>query len=291
VSALGLLVAAMFWTWLWGTLGLLLSTPLTVCLAVLGKSVPSLRIFATLLAEEPALEVDVKFYQRLLALDQDGANDLIDTALKQMPKVEVFDRILIPALSRGERDYARGEIDDRDQAFLWRIVGDIVGDLEGTPQIALATVQATENGSASGSQRARIVGVPAVDTADEIVLHMLAQALEPAGAELEIVNDTTSPLRLSEIIAEHDPDLVVLSHVPPVGLTPARYLVKRLRARLTDPPIIVGRWGDEGDTDGVAEKLSDAGATGVALTISEARDRILESLTTRARAGPGHAVA
>ena len=70
VSALGLLVAAMFWTWLWGTMGLLLSTPLTVCLAVLGKYVPSLRFFATLLGEEVELHPDVKFYERLVALDR-----------------------------------------------------------------------------------------------------------------------------------------------------------------------------------------------------------------------------
>ncbi len=73
ISALGLLVAAMFWTWLWGTMGLLLSTPLTVCLAVLGKYVPSMWFFAALLNEEAELEPDVRFYQRLVALDREGA--------------------------------------------------------------------------------------------------------------------------------------------------------------------------------------------------------------------------
>ena len=77
VSALGLLVAAMFWTWLWGLLGILLSTPLTVCLAVLGKYVPSLGVFATLLGEEADLDPDVRFYQRLVALDHDGADEVV----------------------------------------------------------------------------------------------------------------------------------------------------------------------------------------------------------------------
>ena len=111
VSALGLLVAAMFWTWLWGTLGLLLSTPLTVCLAVLGKSVPGLGFFATLLGEEPPLEPDVRFYQRLVAMDQDGATAIVETALKQQPRDAVFDQLLIPALARAEHDRARDEID------------------------------------------------------------------------------------------------------------------------------------------------------------------------------------
>ena len=72
VSAVGLLVAAMFWAWIWGPVGLLLSTPLTVCLAVVGKYVPGLGIFATLLGEEPALEVPLRLYQRLLAVDRAG---------------------------------------------------------------------------------------------------------------------------------------------------------------------------------------------------------------------------
>src|SRR4051812_2792640 len=109
VSALGLLVAAMFWTWLWGTMGLLLWTPLTVCLAVLGKYVPSLRFFAALLGEEVELEPNVRLYQRLVALDRDGATEIVETAAKEMPRAELFDRVLIPALSRAERDFEREE--------------------------------------------------------------------------------------------------------------------------------------------------------------------------------------
>jgi predicted PurR-regulated permease PerM len=284
VSAFGLLVAAMFWTWLWGGLGLLLSTPLTVCLAVLGKYVPSLQIFATLLGEEPALEADVRFYQRLLALDQDGASELIDTALKQMPRAEVFDRILIPALARAERDYAREEIDDCDQAFLWRVIGDIVADLEGESQIALGTVQAAEK-AATAKLSPQIVGVPANDVADELVLRMLAQVIEPAGVDLEIVNDTASPLRLSEILTDHGPALIILSHVPPGGLTSARYLVKRLRARLGEVSILVGRWGAGGDMERIVEKLTGVGATHVAFSLAEARERIFEHLPSQAQAG------
>ena len=107
VTALGLLVAAMFWTWLWGTPGLLLSTPLTVCLAVLGKYVPSLCFFATLLGEEVELKPDVRLYQRLVAFDREKAIEVVETALKQQPRVEVFDQILVPALVRAERDMAR----------------------------------------------------------------------------------------------------------------------------------------------------------------------------------------
>ena len=111
----------------------LLSTPLTVCLAVLGKYVPSLSFFATLLGEEAELEPDVRFYQRLVALDRDGAVEVVEAALKQRPRVEVFDQVLVPALSRAERDAARGELGDTEQEFVWRVIGEILDKTEGMP--------------------------------------------------------------------------------------------------------------------------------------------------------------
>src|SRR3954447_14724863 len=121
ISALALLVAAMFWTWLWGGLGLLMSTPLTVCLAVLGKYVPSLSFFATFLREEVDLDPGVRFYQRLLALDQDGATSVIEAVLKKHPRAEVFDKVLVPTLSMTERDINRDDIDEREVVFIHRV--------------------------------------------------------------------------------------------------------------------------------------------------------------------------
>jgi predicted PurR-regulated permease PerM len=283
VSALGLLVAAMFWTWLWGALGLLLSTPLTVCLAVLGKYVPSLRFFATLLGEEAPLKPDVRFYQRLLATDPDEATAIVDEALKKRPRAEVFDEILIPALSRAERDHARDELDDRDRAFVWRVVGDLVDDLEGTPDLSLESLAPATDAVAT-LPASRVLGVATNDQADALALRMLAQLLAPHGCTMEVVADTESPLALADRVAEHEPALVVLSHLPPVGLTSARHLVRRLRARLHSLPIWVGRWGEGGDTEDVSERLAAVGASGVVFSLAQARDRVLEALRPKAEA-------
>ena len=277
VSALGLLVAAMFWTWLWGPLGLLLSTPMTVCLAVVGKYVPSLGFFAILLGEEAELPQDVRYYQRLLALDQDGASEIVEEALKTHPRAEVYDTILIPALSKAEKDFAREELDDREHAFAWRVSSDIVTELDGTPDVTLTTAPlspAATTGEET-TQPYKVVGIPANDASDALVLRMLSQLLAPTGTTFLVLSDTAGPLALLDSIEEAEPDLIVLSHLPPVGLTPARYLARRLRARFPKTPILIGRWGDPGDPAALADRLSESGANKVAFNLPDARDLIL----------------
>lgn len=283
VSALSLLIAAMFWTWLWGTLGLLLSTPMTVCLAVLGKYVPSLGFFAVLLGEEADLPPDVRFYQRLVALDRDGAMEVVEEAMKQHPRVEIFDRILIPALIRAERDSARNELGDQEREFARQVVGGLLEKLEGTPEYGLSSPPVppsdgkAETVAESAEPTTLVMGLAARDASDVLALKMLAQLLRPAACRLEIVADTDSPLRVAERVAEISPKLVVVSHLPPEGLTSARYLVKRLRARFADLPILATRWGETGGSAAAAERLSLAGATRVVFTLAKARDHILKA--------------
>jgi predicted PurR-regulated permease PerM len=276
VSALGLLVAAMFWTWLWGALGLFLSTPMTVCLAVVGKYVTALRFFATMLGEDPPLEPDVRFYQRLLAMDQDGAEQIIEAELKQHPRAEVFDTILIPTLSRCERDHGRDEIEDREQAFIQRFIGDLLDELETTPEVDLKSLAPP---SVPGQPEvARLLGVMANDHSDVLALRMLSLLLQPAGLGIRIMDEEESPLKLAEQIAGLDPQMVILSHLPPGGFTTARYLVRRLRAQFAELPIMVGRWGERGDAAAAAERMTSVGATCVVFRLADARDQVLERL-------------
>ena len=280
VSALGLLVAAMFWTWLWGTLGLLLSTPLTVCLAVLGKYVPSLWFFAAILDEESELEPDVRLYQRLVALDRDGAVGIIEAELKQRPRVEVFDSILVPTLSRAERDVERGELDETGRAFAWDVIGEVLDGLEGTPDLSLASLATPVAGGDGDKDRgsaalpARIVGLVADDTSDSLVLKMLEQLLTPSGCRLEIITDSDSSLQVIERLAEDEPEFVVISHLPPAGSTLARYLVRRLRAQFSDLSIVVGHWGETPGSAAAAEQLIAIGASRVVFTLADALIRI-----------------
>ncbi len=292
VSALGLLVAAMFWTWLWGTTGLLLSTPLTVCLAVLGKYVPSLWFFAALLNEEADLEPDVRFYQRLVALDREGAIDVVEKALKERPRVEVFDQILVPALSRSEHDAARDELDAANQEFVWGVVGELLDRLDDVPEVnvpALAGAPTQSPGTgefAVGSGPVQIVGLVADDTSDSLVLRMLGQLLAPSGCSIQVFTDTDSTLELAERVADEIPQLVIVSHLPPGGLALARYLVRRMRAHFAALPIVVGRWGDRESSAGPTEQLTAAGASRVVFSLADARTAILNQVLSQKQKDP-----
>ncbi len=286
VSALALLVAAMFWTWLWGALGLLLSTPLTVCLAVLGKYVPSLGFFATFLHEEVDLDPGVRYYQRLLAMDQDGATAVIDSALQQQPRAEVFDKVLIPCLSMAERDYARDDIDDREQTFIHRVTADVIEDIEEEPEVDLATLATANNaaatrpptipkgsldGSSEGPAPVSILALPANDKTDALVLKMLNCLLQP-DSRMTISEEVETPLKVVEHVGREEPSMVLISHLPPDGLTAACYLVRRLRARHPKLKIVVGRWGETAGAESSAERLTAVGASAVFHTLVEARD-------------------
>ncbi|WP_246196358.1 AI-2E family transporter [Aquisphaera giovannonii] len=278
VSALGLLVAAMFWTWLWGTMGLLLSTPLTVCLAVIGKYVPALSFFSTMLGEEAELEPDVRFYQRLVALDRERAIGVVEEALKRRARAEVFDEVLIPALARAERDAAREELSDTEREFIWSVVGEVLDSLEGRPDYSLSARGIVANG-ADGEESPSVVGLAVENTSDALALRMLGQLLKAGGCRLDILACTDSSLQVAERVANESPRLVVASVLPKEGLALGRYLVRQLRARFPELPIVLGRWGhaeETGNGPGPSrERLAELGATKVVDTLADARERIL----------------
>ncbi len=176
----------------------------------------------------------------------------------------------------------------------------MLDDLEETPEITLKTL--AETATAAGARRPtpppdrgrnraeaappRILGVAVNDHADELALRMLALLLAPSGMGLEVVGPADSPMKLAEQLAERDPQLVVLSHLPPSGLTAARYMVRRLRARFPGLPILVGRWGQGGDTSQTVEGLKKLGASDVCFRLSATRDAILARLAPKPEPEP-----
>jgi predicted PurR-regulated permease PerM len=116
VSQAAWMIAIIFWTWLWGAVGLMLATPLTMCLVILGKYVPGLKFFDVLLGDEPVLTPDVSFYQRLLARDEDEATEMVRRHAQSLSPVELCDRMLVPALVHARHDRQAGLLSDEEYA-------------------------------------------------------------------------------------------------------------------------------------------------------------------------------
>jgi len=114
VSQVALLVAVAFWTWLWGPVGLLLATPLTVCLSVLSKYIPPLDFINTLMGDEPVLDVPTRYYQRLLARDDDEAAEIVERYGQTHAPEDVYEDIMVPALTAAKRDRALGTMTPED---------------------------------------------------------------------------------------------------------------------------------------------------------------------------------
>jgi predicted PurR-regulated permease PerM len=240
VSSLALLTSALFWTWLWGPVGLLLSTPITVCLAVLGKHVPQLELLGVLLGDEAALEPDITVYQRLLAGDEDEANEIVESALATSSLAEVLDGVLLPAIGRSARDRAADDITEADHASVLRATADIVHRLGETD--AEVVVDATTVARTAPVQV--VIGVPARNTVDELAVEMLGQLLDASRYRMQRASTVTLASELAVAVDAAGAAVVCIAALPPGGLTHARYLCKRLRARFPQRSIILLRPGD-----------------------------------------------
>jgi predicted PurR-regulated permease PerM/methanogenic corrinoid protein MtbC1 len=271
VSPIALLVAAAFWTWLWGPVGLLLSTPLTVCLSVLGRYIPSLSFLHTVLGSEPVLNLSNRFYQRLLALDPDEAGDIIEEAVKKEPLESVYDRVIIPALSMLRRDSQRGEVNDDLLRKSLRTINEILEELE--PLVK----EAAGGHEAAAKAGACVLGCTAGDEIDEVALQMLRVLVEAAGYSMTVASsDKLSAEVVAEVSAEK-PAVVCLASLPPGGVSRASYLCKRLRGKSPDLHILVGRWGQD-DLVSARQRLQAAGANTVANSLYDTRKELIPLL-------------
>jgi predicted PurR-regulated permease PerM/CheY-like chemotaxis protein len=280
VSSMAMLVSAIFWAWLWGPLGLVLSTPLTVCLAVLGKHVPRLEYLAVLLGDEPALEPELVFYQRLLAGDEEEAQEILEKSFQSMPRGRVFDEVVIPSLLLAGRDRARHEISEVDHQFVVRTTRALV---DGFPNAAEGAANAwSAAGETAGSAPRRVLGVSARSLTDEIIWEMLAQLFDPKLVAVQSVGSAYLASEVTAAATDHNPDLICVVSIPPGGIAQARYLCRRLRAKLPSTPIVVIRPGVQSKNRESAEQLGADGASSVVFTLQDARVKVDQQLLLHA---------
>jgi predicted PurR-regulated permease PerM len=275
VSQVGLLVALAFWTWIWGPIGLVLATPVTVCLVVFAKYVPELEFLWVLMGDEPAISPQVAVYQRLLAEDEDEASDLVERALAEQPREVVYDSIVVPSLARAGRDHALGRIDANERRGVVRAVRDLLEEL------------APADAGPSAPPAHAVFGAPARGETDALGLAMLRDVLAPIGIALEVASPTLLSAELVREARAREGGVVVVGVLPPGGLAQARYLCKRLRAEVPGVRIVVGRWGATEDHEAARQALLAAGAEAIGTSLVETRDLVTRLAALQPEVAPG----
>ena len=260
LSSLAILVAAIFWTAIWGPIGLVLSTPLTVCLVVLGRHVSRLSFLHVLLGDEPVLTPDSRFYQRLLATDHDEARQVLQKYLEGSTLLELYDSVLIPALSLAEQDRHQNRLEDATEKFICQSTLELIDEFSGLPADDSASADGPVEPSMAAGQSSpghayKVICVPARDEADEIVGAMLAQLIERAGHEAQCVPLGSAAEMLAQV-KEEKPDFICISALPPFAIAHARAFYARLLAQAPNVRIDIGLWNFSGDPLKVSHRLA-----------------------------------
>jgi predicted PurR-regulated permease PerM len=292
LSPIAVLVTAVFWTWMWGPVGLLLSMPLTVVLVVMGKYVPQLEFLDVLLGDTPVLDPPTRVYQRLIAGDDEEAAELAQEYLKDKPLEAAYDDVLIPALAQAELDRHRGKLDEARLAAVRQGIRDIVEVLadgqreEDTDAATAQTVREAKgidvpaasevNGgvrrSLPGGVSVNVLILPAHAEADDIAGDMLGRLLERRGYRVTRPGGASLASERVDLLRTSGADVVVVSALPPKAALHARYLVKRLSVGGQSVRTIVGLWTRKGQSGGAG--LNDFASLPVVATLAEAQDRL-----------------
>ncbi len=242
LSSLAIIVAAVVWTTLWGPVGLLLATPLTVCLVVLGRHVPQLHFLEVMLGDRPVLPDEAKVYQRLLARDPTEATELAEERLGTCSPVELADGLLLPALSLAEQDRQRGTLNPEGRQAVAEGMASLLDELSDTVVPA--------------ANAPHVLCVGARNNLDEAAAGLLAYLLTGRGIRTDVVPCEKVSSRTITSLGTAGVDAVVLSSLNPSSLGHSRRLVRRLRLHFGPRvPILLCLWSAHPEAD-VPERAS-----------------------------------
>jgi predicted PurR-regulated permease PerM len=302
LSPLAVVVSATFWTALWGPIGLVLATPLTICLVVLGRHVENLKFLEVMFGDRPALSPSELFYQRMLADDPAEALDNAEQFLKERPLAAYYDEVALKGLKLAQADLDRNaldtlhlqrirdsvielvrELDDHEDQPQKRVTQDVeaaaaVDSIE-DPRVYDFPILAKDKLTTHWRGEAPVLCIAGRTGLDEAVAVMLAQILskQGIGTRLEGVDVLSSAniLRLETkgIV------MVCVSFLNTSSIAQMRFTIRRLRRKLPGVVIVLGSWNAEADSTVLADAVK---ADGVALTLHDAVKLCLEEASADA---------
>ena len=273
LSPIAIILAALFWTLLWGPVGLLLATPLTVCVAVMGRYIPELGYLNVILGVEPALTPEARFYQRLVAMDGEEAEDIAEKFANEHGLLELYDKMVIPALGLAEHDRHAHTLEETRERFIFEATREMIDYLEERSEAK----EETEARPKSVAQRPApaLCIVAAHDEADHVAGLALARMLPAPEFNARVI---PFPLLASEVldeIAQNACKVVCISALPPHAAAQAGQLCKRLKKRFPDLKVMVALWMSE-RADKLESRLHDVGVDVVVTRLPEAIDQLRE---------------
>jgi PAS domain-containing protein len=270
ISNLALLVAAIFWTALWGPVGLVLSTPLTVCLLVLGRHMPGLRFLSTLLGSEPVLDPPAQLYQRMLSRDFDEMLQLANEYIENHSLTSFYDDVFLPALLMAEHDRHRGALAEVRQQFIFTAGRELIEELEqrGETDNGDATVERSSETRTPPPADA-ICCIPAADDADELVGLMARHLLAERGYHTVVCPVTASPDEQRDAIRNASAKVAFVSALPPSALVPAQRARRQLKRAVPDLRVIVGVWTSHATSVAYKDRLGRKRAEATVRSLAE----------------------
>jgi hypothetical protein len=307
LSPVAVVVAATFWTWLWGPIGLVLATPLTVCLVVLGRHVERLEFLDVMLGDRPALSPPEIFYQRMLAGDPAEAADVAEEFLKERSLSVYYDEVALAGLRLARVDALRGVLDEARLERMRQTIEELVDDLSDHPDQepksgrtdnpeAIAAVAASEDEGIPADLpvltpedldpkfrgKTPILCIGGQSPVDEAAALMLVQLLTKHGLSARLESTAALSVQSTSRLENTDVAVVCLSYLDAGSPAHMRYAVRRLRRRLPQAKIVLGCWTADTNTT-VAENLREAARADLAAsTLREATSLCL----ALARTGP-----
>ena len=287
LSPLAVVASAAFWTWLWGPVGLVLATPLTMCLVVLGRHVDHLNFFDVMLGDEPALKMEEHTYQRMLAGDAVEATEQARLFLKEHTLLTYYQEVLIAALKLAQVDADRGHLDEERKQRIRDVIAEMLEDLEthadkidlllneGSIVPDSATNHKLEATPEQEGLQTKVLCIPGRDLLGEAFALILAQLVSRhgVGAKAE-QSGVLSTARLSALETK-DVQLICLCFLGNASKAQIHYAARRLRRRLPDTAIVISLVGD---TDHSAEDLSSPDIHSIQYTVTETLEEILKTV-------------
>ncbi|MBV9572294.1 MAG: AI-2E family transporter [Alphaproteobacteria bacterium] len=294
LSAVAVVVAAIFWTWVWGPVGLLLSTPLTMCLVVMGRHVEPLKFLDVLLGDQPPLALEESLYLRMLAGDPDRAALEAEAFIKNNSLKEFFDDVTIRALALAQRDLDRGALDRHRLHAVRETVEALIENLAERDEVPEGISRddndrpppLPETGHLPEGWRGRaVLCVAGRSPLDEAAAALLAHMVEKHGIGARVVSASdVAPAQLANLEVS-DVQVVCVSYLDPGNYKNARYLVKRLKKRMPKAHPIAGFWGYAESDSHYLDSVEAMEIDDVVSSLSQGVERILV-LARRAAAPP-----